>query len=248
MLEALQKAALLLGESTSAAEFGLLLWRSSELRRQPRGNGEPVIVLPGFGTDDTATWLLRHYLLTLGYDVRGWGLGVNHGDVTSLIPRVSGLLRRCATDASRRVRLVGWSLGGTISREIARKEPGLVERVLTLGSPVRLPDHASARQCYSFFGHDLAALSCQFDKRRCNRITVPVTAIRARYDGIVSYEESLDMDPEVEQIEVATTHLGLGISAEVFRIVAQRLAISTPRGALPPPPRRPKALERPVAR
>ncbi|MFN2375546.1 MAG: hypothetical protein ABR538_03355 [Candidatus Binatia bacterium] len=46
---------------------------------------------------------------------------------------------------------------------------------------MRLPRHLSARHCYSFFGHDLEALACQFDKRRCDPISVPVTAIRARY-------------------------------------------------------------------
>jgi len=229
MLEAVQKAALLLGETASAAELGMLMWRSSELRTQPRGNGAPVIVLPGFGTDDMATWLLRKYLLTLGYDVCGWRLGVNHGDVASLLPRVSELMRRCAFGAGRRVRLVGWSLGGTIAREIARDEPWLVERVVTLGSPVRLPKHPSARHCYSWFGHDLEALACQFDKRHGVPIRVPVTAIRARYDGFVSHEESLDSDPGVEQIEVSTTHLGLGMNADVYRIVAQRLATLIPR-------------------
>ena len=40
---------------------------------------------------------------------------------------------------TERLRWSGVSLGGTIAREIARRRPASVSRVITLGSPVRLP-------------------------------------------------------------------------------------------------------------
>jgi hypothetical protein len=37
------------------------------LRRAPRGDGHPVLVLPGFTAGDESTLALRRYLRSLGY-------------------------------------------------------------------------------------------------------------------------------------------------------------------------------------
>ena len=222
-------AALLLGESVWGAELLRLGWSYPDLLKQPRGRGEPVVVLPGFATDDRATWMLRRYLRELDYRVYGWKLGVNHGDVMSLIPSVTELAERCMIKRGQRVRLVGWSLGGLIAREIARDTPWLVERVITLGSPTCIPRYPSARRWFSVFGHDLERIACAVEERASTPISVPVTAIHARYDGVVSPSECVDPDDSVEHIDVATNHLGLGVNPVVYRIVAQRLATIAPR-------------------
>jgi hypothetical protein len=42
---------------------------------------------------------------------------------------------------------------------------------------------------------------------------------------VVDWRACIDRtSPEVEHVEVATTHLGLGFCPEVYRIVAERLA------------------------
>lgn len=229
IFDTLADTALLIGECTSGAELGRLAWNFGELLKQPHGCGEPVIVLPGFATDDMATWVLRRYLRELGYRVYGWRLGVNHGDVLSLMPEVTRLARNCADERGQRVRLVGWSLGGLISREIARDCPWLVERVITLGSPTCIPRYPAARRWFSVFGHDLESIACAVEQRGARPIRVPVTAVHALYDGIVGRSECRDPDRSVEHIDVATTHLGLGLNPDVYRIVAQRLATLAPR-------------------
>jgi pimeloyl-ACP methyl ester carboxylesterase len=229
ILPSLTDAALLLGESAWGAELVRLAWSYPDLARQPHGHGEPVVVLPGFATDDRATWMLRRYLRELDYRVYGWKLGVNHGDVLSLIPSVKELAQRCAIKRGQRVRLVGWSLGGLIAREIARDEPDLVERVITLGSPTCIPRYASARRWFSVFGHDLEQIACAVEKRGSTPIRVPVTAIHAIFDGIVGAADCADSDEAVEHIDVDTNHLGLGLNPDVYRIVAQRLATLAPR-------------------
>ena len=45
----------------------------------PRGEGHPVLVLPGLGGSDTSTAPLRWFLGQLGYHSFGWGLGQNRG-------------------------------------------------------------------------------------------------------------------------------------------------------------------------
>lgn len=229
ILPTLTDAALLMGETASAAELARLAWSYPDLQKQPRGKGEPVVVLPGFATDDLSTWMLRRYLRELGYRVYGWKLGLNHGDLRALIPAVEELAHRCAIKRGQRVRLVGWSLGGLIAREIARDNPWLVERVITMGSPTCVPRYRSARHWFSVFGHDLEAIADAVEKRGDKPILVPVTAIHATYDGIVGPAECVDPDESVEHIDVATTHLGLGINPIVYRIVAQRLATLAPR-------------------
>ena len=45
----------------------------------PKGDGHPVIVLPGLGTADGSTQYIRSFLHDLGYDTHPWGLGRNLG-------------------------------------------------------------------------------------------------------------------------------------------------------------------------
>ena len=78
-----------LREATAGLDLLRLLSRLPELSRHPRGNEEPVMVLPGFGAGDGSTWVLRTHLRRLGYRVSGWGLGVNRGNVPELVPEVA---------------------------------------------------------------------------------------------------------------------------------------------------------------
>jgi hypothetical protein len=56
-------------------------------------------------------------------------------------------------------------------------------------------------------------------------LRTPVTAIYSRADGIVAWQACIDRAAaNVEHIEVPTTHLGFGFSADVYKIIAQRLA------------------------
>ncbi|MFT5897341.1 MAG: pimeloyl-ACP methyl ester carboxylesterase, partial [bacterium] len=102
-----------------------------------RGNGEPVLVLPGFMADDNSTIILRQYLNSIGYIARGWGLGTNAQRMMDHQPGVLAAVREMQDEYQQKVRLVGWSRGGILSREIARDYPELIERVITIGSPVK---------------------------------------------------------------------------------------------------------------
>ncbi|MDJ0867347.1 MAG: alpha/beta hydrolase [Myxococcota bacterium] len=225
--EALRRPALrsLARESQALRELPRLAWHAADLARQPRGRGEPVVVLPGFGTGDESTVVLRAYLRGLGYRVRGWGLGRNDGDVPALIPRVADLVARAA-DATGRVRLVGWSLGGYLAREAARERPEAVEQVVTLGTPVvGGPKYTLAAAYFAGRGYDLDEIEAEVERRDTVPLDVPVTAIYSRSDAVVAWEACIDRrNAGVEHVEVESTHVGLGINPDVFRIVAHRLA------------------------
>jgi pimeloyl-ACP methyl ester carboxylesterase len=216
----------LLAEGLAVLEVPRLLWQAPALARQPRGDGGPVLVLPGFGTNDSSTALLRAYLAWLGYDARGWGLGLNRGPLPELLTRVIEVLARTHGAARRRVRLVGWSLGGVLAREAAREQPQLVERVVTFGTPVvGGPKYTVAAEVYRRQGHDLDAYEASVAARDKVPLRVPVTAIYSRADGVVAWQACIDpTNRGVEHVEVGGAHLGLGFNPDVFRIVAERLA------------------------
>jgi hypothetical protein len=61
--------------------------------------------------------------------------------------------------------------------------------------------------------------------RESKPISVPITAILSKSDGVVSWKASIDKhNAQVEHREVRTTHLGLGIFPDVFKIIAHKLA------------------------
>jgi hypothetical protein len=184
------------------------------------------MVCPGFGAGDGSTLPLRSYLRALGYRVDGWGLGRNRGNVPELIPMVADRTARFAEAAGQPVRMVGWSLGGYLAREAARERPDTVARIVTLGSPViGGPKYTAVAGYYRRRGVDLDVIEAEVARRENVPIPVPITAIYSRSDGIVAWQACLDhTNPRVEHVEVETTHLGLGLSPEVYRVVAQRFA------------------------
>ncbi|MEM8769634.1 MAG: alpha/beta hydrolase, partial [Pseudomonadota bacterium] len=124
-------------EGRVGAEISALMVQLPVLRMSvPRGKG-PVMVLPGFMTDDSSTWLLRRFLSSLGYDVAPWEQGLNRGPMMNYLPVLIERLEAWAEDLGATPSLVGWSRGGTLSREIARERPDLVRSIVTMGSPVR---------------------------------------------------------------------------------------------------------------
>ena len=216
----------LLVEARGVFEIPRLLLRSPRLARQPRGAGESVLVLPGYGAGDGSTSVLRAYLGFLGYRPAGWGLGRNTGEVTDLLPRIARRVSSVSQAEGRPVILIGWSLGGYLAREAARERPRDVDQVITLGSPViGGPKYTAVADVYRGRGIDLDAIEAEVAERNRQPLNTPVTAIYSRRDGVVAWRACIDPHPNpVEHVEVDTTHLGLGFCSEVYEIIAERLA------------------------
>ena len=236
-----------LREARGLIELPRLLLRIPGLVWQSRGNREPVMILPGYGASDSSTFLLKIYLQLLGYRVRGWGLGRNLGTVADLLPRI---LKRLASLSRRSdhqpVTIIGWSLGGYLARELARERPDLVRQVITLGTPViGGPKYTVVAEVYRKRGIDIEAIAAEVEWRsNAARLETPVLAIYSRVDAIVAWQACIDRHtPNVEHVEVRTTHLGFGFSADVYKIIAQALA----KGASKQPPREILKLKRPRA-
>jgi pimeloyl-ACP methyl ester carboxylesterase len=214
-------------EATGLLELPRLLLQRSRLREAPRGDGHTVLVLPGFGADGRSTWPLRTYLRRQGYHVRDWGLGRNVRDVAQTVDRMRERVRTAQARSGDKVSLVGWSLGGYVAREVARDEADAVRSVVTFGSPViGGPRYTLAAARADREGWDLDRIEAAVAQRKAVPLRVPVTALYSRRDGIVDWRACIDGENggPITHVEVDATHLGLGFSADVFRIVAERLA------------------------
>src|SRR5829696_9235784 len=125
-------------ESRAVLELGA--FAATALQLAPKGDGHPVLVLPGLAATDESTRPLRWFLRTRGYHTHGWRLGRNTGPSTRIRSGLGDRVRAIAERHGRRISLVGWSLGGIYAREIARSAPDAVRQVITLGSPFRSVD------------------------------------------------------------------------------------------------------------
>ena len=218
------KALQLLG-LRAISEFGASLALLPFLRRAPRGDGHPVLVLPGLIASDTSTQPLRAYLTDLGYDVHGWGLGRNMGLKPGLEEKMKARLCELHEQTGRKVSVIGWSLGGVYAREIASEVPDAVRSVITLGSPL----HGDPRATNAWRIYELASGQSVDDpklkKPREEAPPVPMTSIFSRSDGIVAWQCSVEpASDHTESIEVIGSHCGLGVNASVLYAVADRLA------------------------
>jgi len=214
-------------EGRVAAEASMLMLQLPMLRMQlPEGSG-PVMVLPGFMADDTSTWLLRRFLTSMGYSVAPWSMGQNRGLMMQYLGPLIDRLSDWHSQTGEKPSLVGWSRGGTLSREIARERPDLVRSVVTMGSPVRGGVHGTSigRWVSVETGLTPEQLTALLRQRQRKIITTPITAIYSKTDGVVSWQACIDdLNPNVEHKLVEGSHVGLGVNAAVYRIVARTLA------------------------
>src|SRR5690606_37998574 len=128
------EARLLWGELATPLEPVRRLFR--EPLALPRaGHPRVVMLLPGFGTHPLRMRYMAEQLERMGHIVKRWGLGFNLGpteeNFAALERRIGQIHERYDQD----VVLVGWSLGGVFARELAKRHPRHVAKVITLGSP-----------------------------------------------------------------------------------------------------------------
>ena len=224
-------AALMLMEGRTLTELGAFWLIRPWLSLTPRGDGHPVLVLPGLLADDASTRALRSFLNSHGYKAHGWKQGRNcglrgnlEGDMRA---RIEELYDRYG---GRKVSLVGWSLGGLYARQLAKLVPDKVRSLISLGSPFAgSPKATNAWRVYEWVSG--AKVDDQTLLATLAEVPpVPTTSIFSRTDGICAWQTCLNTEgPESENIEVDGSHCGLGHHPAAVYAIADRLA--QPEGA-----------------
>lgn len=213
-------------EARAPLEAASLVPLSPWLLAQPRGDGRQVMVLPGFGANDTAMWPLRRYLRALNYDALPWGLGVNKGRPFEAAERVAEQVEAVRTPGQA-ITLVGWSLGGVIARLVARARPEAVREVITFGTPVEGgPKYTATGSTFAERREiDLDGYEQRVHGVNSEGVSCPLTVIYSRSDGIVQWRAAVDRyNSHVQHVRVPGSHLGLAVNPAVWRVIARKLA------------------------
>lgn len=211
-------------------EIGAFVALRGALKTLPKGDGHPVIVLPGFVASDRSTRPLRNLLKDLGYDAHAWGLGRNLRFNAEREKAMRELVCRVYEQSGgRKISLIGWSLGGVFARELAKQFPEKVRLVISLGSPIS-PDRRHSKARHLFEAINGTEGSPERDERY-GRVgeapPVPSTSILTKGDGIVAWRGSVqspDKRYDTENIIVPASHVGLGVNPIVMVAIADRLA------------------------
>jgi pimeloyl-ACP methyl ester carboxylesterase len=218
---------LMLAEVRSLLEFNTSLLLSPLLLRAPKGDGHPVLALPGFLASDLSMAPMRRYLKQLGYDAHAWKMGRNLGGIASRRNALKALLTEIHVNTGRKVSIVGWSLGGIYARDLALRSPEMVRSVVTLGTPFANDVRATnATRLYEALSGETVEHNSELTRSIAGDLPVPVTSIYSRTDGIVNWRTSLLQPSDTaENIEVRlASHIGLGVNAAALWAVADRLA------------------------
>ena len=218
---------LLFLEGRALWELGAFVGSLPLLHAAPRGDGHPVLVLPGLIASDVSTRPLRGFLKGRGYAAHGWGLGRNLGPREGVEDGMRNLLLELHQLHGRKVSLIGWSLGGVFARELAKQEPHAVRQVITLGSP--FAGDPRATNAWRVFEWASGQKVPERGSGRIDRLRepppVPTTAIYSRDDGICAWQACREVaGPMTDNIEIVGSHCGLGHNPAAVYAIAERLA------------------------
>jgi alpha/beta hydrolase family protein len=218
---------LMLLEGRAIHELGAFIGALPLLSLAPRGDGHPVLVLPGLVASDRSTRPLRSFLKNRGYAVSGWQQGRNLGLRQGVQQGMVDLVRELSDLHRRKISMVGWSLGGLYARQLAKMLPDRVRSVITLGSP--FASHPKATNAWRVYemasGRRADEENSRFGGRLSEPPPVPTTAIFSRTDGICAWQGCMEKKSATsESIEVESSHCGMGHHPAVVYAVADRLA------------------------
>jgi pimeloyl-ACP methyl ester carboxylesterase len=229
-------------ETRAWFEFGRLLvdpvWRGDGL---PRGDGRPVVLMPGFLAGDQTLGVMATWLHRLGYRPRFSGFVTNTGCSDRALDRVERTVDALWRTHGRRVALIGHSRGGHYARALAARRPDLVSHAISMGADLqgllgasaptiwavgvaRRVVHATGRarrdtcltgHCGCPFSHDYAR-EFPFEQVR-------LTSIYSKGDGVVHWQ--CQVIPHADCVEVTGSHVGLVFNRKVYRAVAGALAL-----------------------
>jgi pimeloyl-ACP methyl ester carboxylesterase len=220
---------LALAEGRAVFELAAFVAMRPLLGMLPKGDGHPVLVLPGFLASDGSTKPMRRLLDDLGYDTYGWKLGRNVRVDLARVHEMERLLLDIFKKTGRKVSIVGWSLGGVFARELAKLHPHAVRQVISLGSPIHDDRrHTNASRLFEYLnGKEPEPIKHGRFTGLDEAPPVPTTSILTRTDGIVHWRGSVQhpqsANAQTENIEVHASHCGLGVNPSVMVALADRL-------------------------
>lgn len=205
----------------------------------PSGGGRPAMLIPGFLAGDPSLAPMARWLKQGGWELSNSGVNWNVNCTQATVEAIEERLEELVERTGRKATLVGQSRGGAMGKVISVRRPDLVETLVTLGSP--LNDHFDFHPRV-WFGIGIIGglgelgipgfLSRSCARGECCRATrvaysrpfpqgVRFISFFSRGDNIVRYQACLHQS--AEQVEIASSHLGMGLDSEVWTRLGERL-------------------------
>jgi pimeloyl-ACP methyl ester carboxylesterase len=219
----------------AAALLGSATWREAD---GLDGQGQAVLLVPGFLASDRSLGLMTQWLRRGGYWTRSAGIRTNAdcagATLTALEERLEALV-----DARGPAVLIGQSRGGNLARALAVRRPDLAAALITLGSPhldplavgrltllsVRAVGTLGTLGVPGLISRDCLDGECCVEFHAARTAPwpghVPFVSIYSRRDGIVDWRVCLDEG--AEHVEVGASHIGMAAHVGTYKAIADAL-------------------------
>ena len=201
-----------------------------------RGDGRPVLLLPGFLAGDYTLATMALWLRRIGYRPSGANFVANVSCSDRALRQVELRAESLAAEHERRVAVIGHSRGVHLGKALATRRPDLVSHLVGLGGGLSEPMAISApteaavavvRAWHRRRGQPEClsdSCECEFTRAYWARFpeSVRLTSIHSATDGVVRWRSCVV--PYAENVRVDGTHVGLAFNAEAYRAIAAALA------------------------
>jgi triacylglycerol lipase len=206
----------------------------------PRGDGRPVVLVPGFLAGDQTLTVLALWLRRLGYAPHVCGIVSNADCSNRAFDRVTRRVVSLQQRAGRRVAIVGHSRGGHVAKALGAARPDLVSHAVSLGADLQRQLGISTPTMYAVaLTRRTLHLTRRAGDRRCLTEDCPctftrwytgafpaervrLTSIYTKGDGVVRWEGCVV--PYADCVEVPGSHVGLIFNRHAYRAIAAALA------------------------
>jgi triacylglycerol lipase len=207
----------------------------------PHGNGQPVLLIPGFLAGDVSLSVLGGWLFRIGYRPRRSGITLANVDCSDrAVDRIERRLEGIVAATGRKAAVIGHSRGGHFAKALAHRRPDLVTGVVTMGAALDTPFDISVPTKAMVTGvrKVLHATSSRARENGCLTDTcncpftrdysapfpkdVALTSIYSWGDGVV-WPPACIVD-YANNRRVPGSHVGLAYNRHAYRIIARTLA------------------------
>lgn len=204
-----------------------MVFRFPKLLSLPKGHGEPIVLIPGYFTDEKTLCILGQFLKFLNYRVFQWDVKHNAQELSkdvSLLEKHLAQLMQC--HALPQISMVGYGLGGLLCRAIAYNETVPVKQLITLGTPLN-PENAFtslSKRYAQRIGVDLDSLLANAKAISQATLTLPITIIYAQDDDFVIPDATRDKFNEHSNHHfINGSHVNYTHNAKVWETIASSL-------------------------
>ena len=222
---------------------------AAALMRHPVWQGEgvgdgrrlPVMLIPGFLAGDPSLSLLKRWLRARNYWTCTSQISLNVDCTRLAVGRLERRLIEFTDRIGRPTAIVGQSRGGIFAKLMAIRQPERVCGIVTLGSPnvdhlavnplitrqLRLVAALGSAGVPGVLRNDCVEGECAEELAEWLAepfpTQVPYVSVYSRRDWVVDWRACVD--PDADNVEVDSSHVGMCAHAQVYELLGERLAV-----------------------